>query len=69
MRRTAGSVPAIRHRETVAHKIAGCVQHVVEQFRGMRTQVFRHLVVGRLQPPGNRLPRCLRHGIADGRIV
>ena len=40
------SVPAIGHGETVVHEIAGRVEHVVEQFRNVSTQVFRHFFVG-----------------------
>ena len=43
------SVPAVGHGETVVHEIAGRVEHVVEQFRNVSAQVFRHFFVGLLQ--------------------
>ena len=42
-------VPAVGHGETVVHEIAGRVEHVVEQFRDVSAQVFRHFFVGLLQ--------------------
>ena len=50
----AGLVPAIRHGETVVHEIAGRVQHVAEQLRIARSQVFRHFVVSRRKTGRNR---------------
>ena len=42
-------VPAVGHGETVVHEIAGRVEHVVEQFRNVSAQIFRHFFVGLLQ--------------------